>query len=142
MSHSVTTSMCALLLVLNLCGIFAEAKKIDVVRPKREVLGSDPRVKQPDLPSASQQSAQGDPSVEPCASTHYRPQLKKPKSLKVMTSYDMCKQECRKMRDQQSTKEYVAQLREELQIAEEHERLMEQQQSEKEVTLNSNPDSF
>ena len=75
-----------------------------------------------------------------------------------MTSYDLCKQECKRQRDQQSSKDvcwggqlymavvimtagfqYVVQLREELRMAEEQERLMEQQ-SQQEVTLN--PDTL
>jgi len=54
--------------------------------------------------------------------------IHKPKSLKVMSAYDVCKAECRKARDQESAKEYVERLKEELRQAEDHERLLAQQQ--------------
>jgi len=116
-----------------------EAKKIDIPRQKRETVAADPRERQQPV---GQQATLGDPPiVEPCASAHYRPQLKKPKTLKMMTSYDLCKQECKRQRDQQSTKDYVTQLREELRMAEEQERLIEQQ-SQQEVTLNPSSDTL
>ncbi|KAI1720257.1 hypothetical protein DdX_05641 [Ditylenchus destructor] len=48
-----------------------------------------------------------------------KPYLHKPKSLKILSAYDVCKQECKKQRDQESEKEYVDRLREELKFAEE-----------------------
>ncbi|KAI1718504.1 hypothetical protein Ddc_09557 [Ditylenchus destructor] len=48
-----------------------------------------------------------------------KPYLHKPKSLKVLSAYDVCKQECKRQRDQESEKEYVDRLREELKFAEE-----------------------
>jgi len=59
----------------------------------------------------------------------------KPKSLKVLTTYDVCKAECRKARDQETAKEYVDRLKEELRLAEEHERLLAQQQQQAELLM-------
>jgi len=49
----------------------------------------------------------------------HRSYIHKPKSLKILSSYEVCKQECRRQRDQESEKEYVERLRDELKFAEE-----------------------
>jgi len=63
------------------------------------------------------------PNVQPTtaenANQFNRPYIQKPKSLKILSSYEVCKQECRRQRDQESEKEYVERLREELRFAEE-----------------------
>ncbi|GMR45089.1 hypothetical protein PMAYCL1PPCAC_15284 [Pristionchus mayeri] len=46
------------------------------------------------------------------------PKIYRPKMFKVVTAYDQCKQECKKIRDQQDLHAYAAQLREELAAAE------------------------
>lgn len=45
--------------------------------------------------------------------------VKKPKTLKVLTAYDQCKQECKRKRDEEKANEYVTHLRQELNRAEE-----------------------
>ncbi|KAL7073017.1 hypothetical protein ACQ4LE_007679 [Meloidogyne hapla] len=54
--------------------------------------------------------------------------MQKPKSLKAMVDYGLCKQECKRKRDQESTGQYVQWLREELRFAEEQLRAQESQQ--------------
>jgi len=44
--------------------------------------------------------------------------VQKVKAIHAMTEYELCKQECRRKRDMESTKEYVDVLREELHLAE------------------------
>ncbi|CAD6186570.1 unnamed protein product [Caenorhabditis auriculariae] len=43
-----------------------------------------------------------------------QPKVPRPKTVKVVTAYDQCKQECRRQREQFHAKDYVEQLREEL----------------------------
>uniref|UniRef100_A0A915N1K2 Uncharacterized protein n=2 Tax=Meloidogyne TaxID=189290 RepID=A0A915N1K2_MELJA len=54
--------------------------------------------------------------------------IQKPKSLKAMVDYGICKQECKRKRDQESTGQYAQWLREELKFAEEQLRAQENQQ--------------
>uniref|UniRef100_A0A183BMR1 Secreted protein n=1 Tax=Globodera pallida TaxID=36090 RepID=A0A183BMR1_GLOPA len=56
------------------------------------------------------------------------PKLRKPKSLKAITEYELCKQECIRKRDQESVNEYIDYLREELRLAEERAQTEAQQQ--------------
>ncbi|KAF7635162.1 hypothetical protein Mgra_00005446 [Meloidogyne graminicola] len=54
--------------------------------------------------------------------------MQKPKSLKALVDYGLCKQECKRKRDQESTGQYVQWLREELKYAEEQLRSKENEQ--------------
>nr|CAD2176797.1 unnamed protein product [Meloidogyne enterolobii] len=59
---------------------------------------------------------------------HEQIKIQKPKSLKAMVDYGLCKQECKRKRDQESTGQYAQWLREELKFAEEQLRTQENQQ--------------
>ena len=97
-------------------------EKVRVIREIREVPASD----------TLQPSNQENPEQrESLVSRH------KPKHFKVLTAYDVCKQECRRIRDQESERTYVERLREELRLAEEQLKFKESAQNSTEDQQNA-----
>uniref|UniRef100_A0A915E1H2 Uncharacterized protein n=1 Tax=Ditylenchus dipsaci TaxID=166011 RepID=A0A915E1H2_9BILA len=90
-------------------------KQSDSDRLKRELQTS---LEEEPFYTSSQEptSQQGNFDKETIA---HRSDLRKPKTFKTLSAYDVCKQECRRQRDEESEKEYVERLRDELKFAEE-----------------------
>ncbi|KAL3123417.1 hypothetical protein niasHT_004589 [Heterodera trifolii] len=84
-----------------------------------------------ELPQQTKQPQQQQQEESPTPQCVQQQKVRKPKSLKALTEYELCKQECRRKRDQESANEYIDYLREELRLAEERveaEALQQQQQ--------------
>lgn len=105
------------LLSLLLCqGL--DAKKIKE-KPKREVKPEEPANQE----SLNHHSPPHQEFIHEPSNNNEDPnqerKLVRPKSLKVLSTYEQCKMDCKRQRDQESAHEYVERLREELKTAEE-----------------------
>jgi len=77
--------------------------------------------------------------AKPCEPQQPVFKRKPPKSLKVATEYEQCKQECKRQRDHLDANAYIEQLKEELKIAEQQ---LQQQQNEQMAQMPQQVDPF